>query len=610
METDDPVVAEYPVFAAQTLGRVLHLFQYPLRTAARPYEASITNLSVTAGVGSDAGGAAPSPTSRFFMDVTLDTSSSDSFVKSTDDTDLVDGGSGHMYRYALDSAPCQLQSSYAAALFDGDGVHLTNIQSVQQFTPRVPHADDDAAFLSTLTSDENTSSAMQTHLTKQLSKLRSVVLGEDQRTSQPIDFYAAASVEAGLVRRRLAAATHTAATKPHTAGVDAQGRFFPLDAANVADDAFRVQRATLLRYAHLTNSVESQIKSLLQSARIVTVPMLLATVHAQDGRPVPTGTIVGVLKKIAVLVHGVWVICYDQSFRGPQAFVREHVLQCFAHAEQPSLLMAGASAVAANNVFLQRSVRNVVSSLAELRDRTWHLKLASTSGAQWMAENASNDVAEQRMQWTKRSAEIQNNMKQIAEGKTLPNRMLKLVQVTSMTQTPQRQTASGISAKPVAPGKKEQQSADAATFIRLTLKAVGGVVNRELMKQRIREMLRTPGCIIHGCPADVIQPAMQDQLMSFTSSTWILKSVEPATDAIRTAIIGAIQTTETFTAKDVVGVAEKTLAQAGGASAIPQSVASAVIGELAEYNQGERLWHVKTGRVAWEKHPAPPGTMR
>lgn len=48
-EGDDPVVATFDVFNAASLGGSLHLFQFPLRAAYRPYEASSMQMAVTNG---------------------------------------------------------------------------------------------------------------------------------------------------------------------------------------------------------------------------------------------------------------------------------------------------------------------------------------------------------------------------------------------------------------------------------------------------------------------------------------------------------------------------------------------------------------------------------
>ena len=48
-EDDDPVIATFDVFNVSSLAGSLHLFQYPLRAAFRPYEASSISMAVTSG---------------------------------------------------------------------------------------------------------------------------------------------------------------------------------------------------------------------------------------------------------------------------------------------------------------------------------------------------------------------------------------------------------------------------------------------------------------------------------------------------------------------------------------------------------------------------------
>jgi hypothetical protein len=733
-DDDDPVIAEYPVFVSSDLAGCLHLFQYPMRKASNPYQCTARSLSVTAPIDpkdtDDAAAKAsgvprslPAKSSRFFMKCKLDTTGSDSFRRkgrngdaaggSDDDRDLMGGGGtrtrggndGHedgneagMLTYTLESMPTTLQSSYAVGLFVNGQVHLTPLSSIHQMVPHVTRGSGDQ-FLSALAADAITAStAVHSHLERQLNRLRSVVLASNSATARPLDLYESDSVESATVARRLLAPTTQVglagssnyssmaaasagrdrsggalATAPFKPLPDPYSHFFPLEQCGARDETFRLTRQTVLRYAHLTHSINEQVKSLLQTANLLTLRLALnhvrplALPHLDPASSLPSleAAVLQSLQRYAVLIHGVWVASYDTQFRGTLAFLREHVLQVFVHSPDGRISAEQALLAVQGNVFLVTGVKAILASVAELEPgtkagaRTWRLKLSSDEDLQAMHRMFPKEAEGQRAAWIRRAAEIVRNVETIkTTGKTLPNRFLKLpIQVGpgamntptsgrfAAAESPVRSGAASAVPEPsvgmggvVAPHppspstllgqsaaapqtgamstehEAEQWRQAAVKFLRLSLMAVG-VVNRERMKDHLRHALQNPSCILHGCPSAIVQKAAQDVLTTFTPSTWILKSVDAATDVARRCLMTAMRNKPAFTAKDITAAAENVLNSAAlqqipgsDPKSIPPTVVTAVLKELAEYHNGERLWHVKTGMASLE--PPPRGTMK
>jgi hypothetical protein len=719
-DDDDPVIAEYPVYAAQDLAGCLHLFQYPLRTASNPYQATSRTLYVTEALeapkeapsGSNpkfsaatvAPSSLPAPGSRFFMDMRLSTTGSDSFRggvnnrtngngngaagrdlldSSTNDQDGMNrndsngfglndgvGGNPDGLSYSLESLPAKLGASYAVALFYQGQVHLTPMTSIQQLTPKLHGRSNEQQYVSGLaTEGAPTTGAMHAHLERQLNRLRSAMLNSNRATAKQIDLYDADSVDSATVARRLLAPTthvglhhypryggasaQQSQGPPYRALPNAASHFFPLEQCGARDESFRLARPTLLRYAGLTHPIHEQVKFLLQTANQITLrqAMTIVTVHAQDPAAAHVeSTVLQSLQRYAVLAHGVWIGCYDPTFRGSLAFVREHVLLLFALSGDGRITAESALVSCTGHVFLERGVRAVLAAVADLdpATRTWTLK-HSNAGAEaaWIAANYRDDAEAQRMQWTRRAPDIMANLETVKKGRPIPLRYLKLplqVSAGTPTSTPAAAGTRGASANGVPLGSAaasasptrptgspiprtqpgataagaglsdDQQYATAVTFIKLTVAALG-VINREKMKNHLRVSVQNPATILHGC-AGQLQKAAQETLMTFTQNTWILKSAaDPAIDQARRSLVIAMRALPSFTLKDITAEAEKILNDSlrvqnpgAAAAAIPVSVVTTVVKELALYQPADRLWHVKTGNDSLD--PPPRGTLK
>ena len=126
-----------------------------------------------------------------------------------------------------------------------------------------------------------------------------------------------------------------------------------------------------------------------------------------------------------------------------------------------------------------------------------------------------------------------------------------------------------------------------------------GVINREIFKDRLKQLNQQRSSPIFQLPLGALQAAMQAELQNgVLDGTWMLKSVDPLTDQYRRYVIMEIKETRSFVAKELGDRVNLGLSK-DQKGPIPDSHLTKLINDLAEFRQGERQWHAKTGMVQW-----------
>ena len=621
-EDDDPIVAEYPVLISHQLADSVHLFQFPLRPKNRPYEASkvtITAAAPSSSKGSHSSRPAFFPQgSRFVMNIDLDATGSPAFPslsathQPTDEfTPQCDAQ--RTYRYSLESQPATLSGNYVAALFANDEVHLTPISSLQSFMPRpydTPTTDEktEDIYSSKLDLDPSTSSAMRQHLEKQLRRFRSVMLAQDNDQAKTFELLPSAAVESQTVAQRLVCAAVAGGPPSQSLSdlSDQMAVFFPWQPTS--DESFREVRPMLIRYAKDHHSVESQVYQILTSAKVISLSQLSEYISwpaVRQGVTLPSPLqlqqmLIGYLRRHACLIHGSWAINYDATFRSSAAVIREFVLLKMATSPGTGVTRSQLMVHLPNDTASQDSLTAILETIATKSGATgeWQIKHFSSQNVAILKANFSNDCTAAEINWEKASKDIASNMELLRSGKIVPRKNLRLLQSASTVQTRVATTAPLSAETPAL--------ATARRYFKNTLQQYG-VLNREVLKERISVLLRTPGSALTNSSKEAVFQAAQEMLVVFTPATWILKSVDPATDRLRRALVLAMRRKSSFQAKEIASDAlsilrEEDAKRGGGAltaETIPQSVVHAVVAELSEYHGGEKLWHVKTGLVDW-----------
>jgi hypothetical protein len=281
-------------------------------------------------------------------------------------------------------------------------------------------------------------------------------------------------------------------------------------------------------------------------------------------------------------------------------------------------------------------VNSILPTVAELQDNTvdsgsfpherlWKLRyLDETKTAALLAyynSNFPNEIRIQKANWSRRADEIEANLELVKSGRSVPPRALRLPGGGLSGDTPAslRPTAVSFPSTPVptsagspAPNTRErdEQVHTSRQFIRSVFTS-NGVINKELLKERLRQLVRQKGSPIYQLPVEALQTALQQEVTgAVLEGTWMLKSIDPVTDQFRKHIFNAMKETPTFVAKDLEARANELMQRevlettgqerTGG---IPNAIMMKVINELAEFKGGERLWHSKNGLIQFSAVP-------
>lgn len=666
----DEVIATYNVYASSLLQHQLHIFQFPLRRKMRPYEADDVRLFSTDGVvhaeneapplssapaGTNAAATATEPpassrllhfSSRLTMHCRIDTFGSSSFEAPSQQQQQPQQQQqrAHSYHYALQSHPFQPHCDYAVGFIVDGAIHLTPVATIQQFTPIIKPVEINAAhrvaeaFVSTPSTPIVPGLAISDCIHRELLRQRSVVLNADAASAKELQHFPISSVESRAMRRRLWSPAYEMSSFARGASHQrpvcrAEDSLFPpelliLGGVSGGEDAVAA-RGLLRRYAD-RHSVLEQVLVLVQRAQVVTLPELrelvtppdpafFASPAAPQQRPrdrVTDEELLEALRESAVWIHGVWVSKTAPRFKSTAAALREVVLLYFFESPDGFLFRRELNKLV-SSVVLQRTIKEILESVAVLNSdeldptkRVWRLKhvpvdaVARAEMIRTAEETHPQEITFQRMQWVKLKPYIMAHLSAINAGQP----------VTRLHLAGQRQngggsdvanTSSAAAAAGAVPASfKDEQLAPIVAYIR-RLFLEHGVLN----KQRAKELvMKGKQQNYPEATNSMLSAALQRSVQPFTSSTWVLKTLDdPAVDLCRPLILETALELVNFEARafntSLEEKRQRRFAGDGGnkvSSEEMQKAVPRVLAEVAVYKQHERLWHLKSGNVIAE----------
>lgn len=343
-DDDDPVIATFDVCNATSLAESLHLFQYPLRTADRPYENHSIEMYVTSGAELAPSGALPAatpssasmrglgaaqqasvlqPLSRVTLQCVLDSFQfsqnfpasaagsrfslkSASLMKSEDEGDDISGtqmpSDQYRYRYALYSEPAQSRSDYAVGIFRDGALHLTPVSSVRQFGPAVGRnkalaqhrgsggstgaLNVEEEHASRKPDDALVSGPIADILMRQLRRQRSYAINGDAKTSQRVEYYKSDTVESNTVAKRLLSSTLAVSVPASSSSAGKPRPVRPVEAVFPADGTLidnTVGRKEFVWKFAADVGIAAQVRDLITSCQIISVEHLMKLLVPPSG---------------------------------------------------------------------------------------------------------------------------------------------------------------------------------------------------------------------------------------------------------------------------------------------------------------------------------------
>ena len=477
---------------------------------------------------------------------------------------------------------------------------------------------------------------------RQMRRLRSVALNGDAKNSTRLEFYSHHSVESRGVLRRLLCTTSSnapAATSQRLPAASAVGptkAYFPTDSASTTDSGVTLAKHIVTRFA-AEHSVAVQIKDLMASAQVLTVAAVRRTVKATNAQSVETPAtnqqVVEGLRQCAAFMHGVWIAKANEEFRGNNAALREVVLLHFARSASGALKRSAIIDLFNRRVIapqlLSTTLKDVLASVACLtqdadpNNRVWRLRGVPVDDAErtllvssFQAEFPL-DFQFQQQFWQKRGAAIMSHVDVINGG--------RLIRQLFLVGQPAQSEANAAASTSRGAGLTINTASSATTAAAPSLSSLSatdplimsirqfvrriftehGVIN----KQRVKEMLlRNKESSFPTATGPAFLFAVNEECQTFTAPTFVLRSIDREVDKFRPDFLKVAAEMQTFESKAFVQRVTEQMAldreaqglPTGEAPAvnIPASIATRIISEIAEYKQGERLWHVKSGNIA------------
>lgn len=638
---DDEVVASFNVYVSPALVNQAHIFQYPLRRKQRPYEATETKLFSTSGAPSDEGDAPASKrdgaavfsaASRLTMKCSLDTFGSPSFRAPLESgADLVgqmEVQRQHTYNYTLHSQPFTPQSNYVLGYVTTEGIHLTPVSTIQQFTPAlgIPESGTGAVrvadpFCSQANAAMVPGFAAADRAQRELQRQRSSTLNREASTAQEVQFFRADSVESSAMRSRLRSSTLESVIggglNPASEPGRVENSLFPPEilASGGISGGDEAHPSMIIHRFASRRSVAEQTSQLIQRCHIATLPVVQSVVAPHTSSElvkahatVPAAQVVEALRVSAVWMHGVWVSRYCDQFRGSVAALREVILMRFYQSTDGSVSRADMNALVSTSS-ARRSIKEILATVAVLNAdepdpsrRRWRLKYVSANRAEreecvrafkaaFPAEEASQQEA-----WRRRCAQVMSHIPYINANRPPPQLFFR-----SRGAAPSSATAGGGSAglpfggtptasappigsvpgasaspygSPTASGAdmgfKDADIAPIRHFIR-ELFAEHGVIN----KQRVKELvIKAQEARFPHASKAMLSAALQQSLDKFTDATWVLKAMgEPLVDYYRPTILSVALTLRQFEMVTLVARVEE-IVRERGLTAPPGSAAT------------------------------------
>jgi hypothetical protein len=280
-------------------------------------------------------------------------------------------------------------------------------------------------------------------------------------------------------------------------------------------------------------------------------------------------------------------------------------------------------------VVLSRTAKEILQSVSVLSEhsvpdqRVWRLRGVPASEAQRLALVAEfqaqhpMDFQFQQQLWVKRGPAVMSHIDTLNGGRVVRQLYLGAENTVLPSPSPARPvgltintgSANSISSPASAPPPTINPSDPTIASIRQFVRRIfleHGVINKQRVKELLLRAKERDFPLANG-PAFLF--AVNEECQTFTPSTFVLRSVDREVDRWRPEVLRSAVEMQVFEAKALLQhVAQRAAtdrearglppAEGESAAAIPPSVATRIVSEIAEYKQGERLWHVKSGNIA------------
>ncbi|CCW66765.1 unnamed protein product [Phytomonas sp. Hart1] len=655
---DEEVLASFSVYFTPSLLHQTHIFQYPLRQRSRPYEANDIKLFSTNGIDSSVSSsnsrsgskAVINPNSRLTMQCTLDTFNTTSFRQDrVDENRKSISDNAHTYSFTLQSKPFYFHSDYLIGYFYDGGLHLSPVSSIQHFLPALESKSNDGdstskscggpvrisqEHCSTQTTAAVSGLFASIRLQKELMRQRSVMINSDADTAVELKFHFSRSAENNDIKRKLICSTKERASsmsilKGKEARIEDSFYSPELCASGGIYEGENASPSIIRRFI-ASYTIFEQVSSLLKRCQVLTLEILRENLSepnstSLDNR-VPEVTIIDSLKSTAVYMHGVWVCCFSECFKGSIAALREVILLQFQRSSDGSLRRSQLNDLV-NTSSLRRSIKEILEKIAILNSaepdpekRRWRLRYVPEDRTEYSKRISSIEarfqceIFSQRDLWANRTSQILNHLTYINLGQSPPSLLLiNRFDINNNANNMNRgvaynsaisNSATSVDNKNATEAFTEQDLVPIQRYIRI-LFAEHGVIN----KLRVKELvLKARESHYPTTTNQMLGAALQSQVQTFTSSTWVLKTLgEPSVDRHRPLIIAVLLELKIFETRAVLSKLNEIKKEYGESTSldnsqpeqqgIPVQIVQRVISEVSEFKSGERLWHLKVGNV-------------
>lgn len=447
---DDEVLAVIPVYNANSLSGSLHVFQCPARSASNPYQHDVVNIyfsrdpSVPGQRSTDSfsAGSAPhtgpvrgaelgkpqliTPHSRVTMECSLDTFHSPSFRPKQQSDDCMSdelvrsaeqkrhsihgGGGEYEYTYTLQSRPFNARSNYLITCINGDGIHLSSVGTVQQFTPLLVSATTDAegcdeeafanatgerctvgrggggmpriplTFCSIPGSSGVASGAAYERVRREMMRQRSSMLNALAEAAERLVYVKQGTPRSVQLRQQL-----LCTSREHLFALHGLTEPKKAQASRVANSLFppeilisgaitggeEAMQSTIMHSFASYFPVAEQVQQLMMRCQVLPFHVIREYIFVRPGQesdssaPQLDNMIVGSLRFCAVYMHGVWVNRMDEQFKGAVAALREVILLEFVSHPRALLSRRQLYRFKLHTSFRQRAL-DIVRTLATL----------------------------------------------------------------------------------------------------------------------------------------------------------------------------------------------------------------------------------------------------
>lgn len=639
---EDDVVASFSVFFSPTLAHQTHIFQYPLRCKRRPYEFAEASLYCTDGVDERPGRNVASypnertvinPSSRLTMKYSLDTFGSSSFKNESEGKNSGADAISQMelqkqntYSYTLQSVPFHARSKYMLGYITENGIHLTPVSTIQQFTPVLGVIDSSQGavrigdqFCSHQCSPIVPGFAGSDRIQKELLRQRSATLNADASTGKEIQFFPSNSIESSAMRSRLRSTTTESLPKAPGADAEvaslAENSLFPpeiLRSGGITGGEDAHNALIIHRFANRSH-VGDQVTQLLQRCHILPLSVLqtmivpnTANEVVRNSGVVPVALLMEALKECAVCMHGVWVSRNCDRFVGVVAALREVILIYFYQSTDGSVARGDLNKLV-NSSSLRRSVKEILETIAVLnmeekdpQRRRWRLKYVSSDhsareeAVQNFRTSFPSEVMSQTEAWRRRCAQVGSHFPYLSAGRPPPQLLFAQRSIGSSSQLPHSSqqvplpvsnitgmmsTAPAVNISPSGSGDASLRDAELAP-IRMYIRqlfAEYGVINKQRAKEKVLKMREEK--YPHATNA-MLSSSLQSSVRQFTAATWVLQSLgEPLVDQYRPIILDVVLDLKMFEMRSLQSRLDEVMRERGlaqGSAANPGEKATTV----------------------------------